>query len=344
MPSFSVVGSLVGNGELGCGVGTGVGAGVGTGVGAGVGTGVGNGVGARVGNGVGARVGNGVGAGVGNGVGAGVGSGVGAGVGSGVRARVGSGVGARVGSGVGALLGTSDGPADGLALGTFESAVGEADGIVVGGGKVGASVRGAQPQGIERLGRIGQKLSSIKPNSPARAKLRQLIGSSLGTSTMAVGCVMTLPAPQISQTGKPGDGGSGALTGAGVVGVAMVGLGLGGASSQQAAAIAGMTGQKEASMNPCSPAVLSLPQEMGSSFGTSIIRLGCVTIRPSPQMLQAGKPGDGGTGPLTGAGVVWEVTGTGGFVGAGLGGKTPHAQGMEKNPTRLQRLGEMRPF
>ena len=297
---------------------------------------------------------------------------------------------------------------------------------------MGASVRGAQPQGTERLGRIGQKLSSIKPNSPARAKLRQLTGSSLGTSTMAVGCVMTLPAPQISQTGKPGDGGSGALTGAGVVGVAMVGLGLGGASSQQAAAIAGITGQKEASMNPCSPAVLSLPQEMGSSFGTSIIRLGCITIRPSPQMLQAGNPGDGGTGPLTGAGVgigapevglglggassqqapamlgrmgqkeasmnpcspavlslpqemgssfgtstirsgcitirpspqmlqagkpgdggmgpltgagvVWEVTGTGGLVGAGLGGKTPHAQGMEKNPTRLQRLGEMRPF
>ena len=78
------VGSVVGMGLVGSGVGAGTGSAVGTGTGNDVGAGTGSFVGAGTGSAVGAGTGNAVGAGTGSVVGAGTGSVVGAGTGNGV--------------------------------------------------------------------------------------------------------------------------------------------------------------------------------------------------------------------------------------------------------------------
>lgn len=69
-------------------------------------------------------------------------------------------------------------------------------------------------------------------------------------------------------------------------------------SHPQGAAKGGMNGQKLSCMKPSCPASWKAPQLTGSVPSILTMMFGRVISRPSPHMLQGGKPGLGGTGAV----------------------------------------------
>ena len=138
-------------------------------------------------------------------------------------------------------------------------------GVVGATGATGAGVGKAQPQGIAKGGRLGQKTGSTKPLSPALSKSAHVTCPWVGTSMTTVVSVTRWPAPQTSHGGKPGLGGTGAPTGAGVTGAGVMGAALGGINMHsQGPTNVETRAQNSGCTNPPSPAIWKLPQAIGS--------------------------------------------------------------------------------
>ena len=205
----------------------------------------------------------------------------------------------------------------------------------------------------------GQKAGLMKPVSPARWRVMQVVGGCPEILTAVSGLVTREVGSNGSHTlqaGKPGDGGIGTptgedVTGAAVTGAAVTGEGVAGAAVTGAAVTGegvagaavtgspsfwhphgpttpGISGQKSSSIKPMSPARWRERHVVGGDPVTSTMASGMVIrteLSSLSQTLQGGNPGDGGIGPITGA-----------LVGAGVAGTTSQPQG----PVRLGSTGQ----